>query len=68
ASVADTAIIPIQDYLNLGKEGRMNVPSTTGNNWIWRMRREDLNAKLLKKIKTFTDLYGRSVSRQKTDI
>lgn len=68
SSVADTAIIPMQDYLNLGSEGRMNVPSTTGNNWVWRMRRQDLNARLAKKIKTFTDLYGRSVKRQKTDI
>jgi hypothetical protein len=32
------------------------------------MRRQDLNARLAKKIKTFTDLYGRSVKRQKTDI
>ncbi len=36
-SVADTAIIPMQDYLNLGDEARINMPSTMGTNWKWRM-------------------------------
>ncbi len=38
-SVADTCIIPMQDYLNLGDEARINTPSTTGGNWVWRMKR-----------------------------
>lgn len=37
ASAAQTVIIPIQDYLLLGDEGRINTPSTLGNNWIWRI-------------------------------
>jgi 4-alpha-glucanotransferase len=57
--VADTAIIPMQDWLSLGVEARMNIPSTTGNNWKWRMVKEDLNENLLKKMKSFTLLYGR---------
>jgi 4-alpha-glucanotransferase len=57
--IADTAIIPMQDYLSLGSEARMNIPSTTGNNWRWRMSEDDLNNLLLKKIKSFTLLYGR---------
>ena len=58
-SVADTAIIPIQDYLGLGDEGRMNVPSTTGNNWRWRLKSSELTKELKNKIKSFTLLYGR---------
>ncbi|HAX02325.1 MAG: 4-alpha-glucanotransferase [Tenericutes bacterium GWC2_34_14] len=57
--VADTAIIPMQDWLSLGMEARMNIPSTTGNNWKWRMVNEDLNENLLNKMKSFTLLYGR---------
>lgn len=36
-SAADTAIIPIQDYLGLGNEARINEPSTLGDNWKWRL-------------------------------
>jgi 4-alpha-glucanotransferase len=35
-SVANMAIIPLQDLLRLGPEARMNIPGTTGNNWEWR--------------------------------
>ena len=38
ASVADTVIIPMQDYLGLGSEARINTPSTLGRNWQWRMK------------------------------
>ncbi|MFP4187170.1 MAG: 4-alpha-glucanotransferase [Acholeplasmataceae bacterium] len=58
-SVSDTAIIPIQDYLNLGEEGRMNHPSTLGNNWRWRLVESDLTTGVKKKIRYFTELYGR---------
>ncbi len=37
ASVADTAIFPIQDYLGLGREAKINSPSTIGDNWKWRL-------------------------------
>lgn len=37
ASVADTAIFPMQDVLGLGSEARMNMPSTTSGNWRWRL-------------------------------
>ncbi len=36
-SRADTVVIPMQDYLELGKEARINIPSTLGINWKWRM-------------------------------
>ena len=35
-SVADQAIFPLQDFMNLGAEHRMNIPGTSSNNWLWR--------------------------------
>ena len=55
-SVADTCIVPIQDYLGLGEEARMNFPSTTGNNWKWRVGKEELTKQLAKKILRLTKL------------
>ncbi|WP_025724820.1 4-alpha-glucanotransferase [Acholeplasma granularum] len=60
ATVAKDAIIPMQDYLNLGKEARFNIPSTLGGNWVWRLQKGQLDLKLKNKIKSFTHLYGRS--------
>lgn len=59
ASVSDTVIIQMQDYLELGKEGRMNTPSTIGENWKWRMKKGALTKRLAKKIEDITVLYGR---------
>ena len=33
ASVGDMAIVPMQDLIGIGSEGRMNTPSTLGGNW-----------------------------------
>ena len=38
ASVADMAIVPVQDILGLDMHARMNTPSTTEGNWCWRLR------------------------------
>ena len=38
ASVANTAIVPLQDLLGLGTEARMNLPNSTVGNWSWRFR------------------------------
>jgi 4-alpha-glucanotransferase len=59
SAVADLAVIPLQDYLGLGNEGRMNTPSTQGNNWQWRMKDGDATAELAAKIGKLTALYGR---------
>lgn len=58
-SVADYAIIPMQDYLGLGSEGRMNTPSTLGGNWTWRMNQGSLEDELALKIRNMIHLYGR---------
>ena len=58
-SVADLCIIPLQDYLCLGAEARINTPSTLGGNWVWRMKKEQLDETLVQKIYKVTKLYGR---------
>lgn len=59
ASVADTAIIPVQDYLGLGSEARVNIPSTLGTNWKWRLKKGALTDELAAQIKQMSKLYGR---------
>lgn len=59
ASVADTAIIPIQDYLELGAEARVNEPSTLGDNWHWRLLKGEIDGELAVRIKTLSGLHGR---------
>ena len=46
SSCADTAIIPMQDYLELDSSARINTPSTLGCNWKWRMDKDALDPKL----------------------
>jgi 4-alpha-glucanotransferase len=58
-SVADTAIIPMQDYLGLGSSARINTPSTLGGNWCWRMKPDAYTKNLAETIKEMTVLYGR---------
>ena len=57
--VSDMAIIPMQDYLGLGSEARINTPSTLGDNWKWRMVQGQLGEELALKIYDTCKLYGR---------
>ena len=59
ASCADTCIIPMQDYLGLGNEARINTPSTTGGNWVWRMDKKAFTKSLARRMKNITELYSR---------
>ncbi len=59
ASVADTAIMQMQDILELGSESRMNTPSTPQGNWQWRMKKGAVTKTLEKKLSALTKLYGR---------
>ncbi len=63
ASIADTAIVQMQDLLELGSEARMNIPSTLGGNWQWRMSADALTDKLSKEIYELTRIYGRLPKR-----
>lgn len=58
-SIADVAITTMQDFLNLGNEARINLPSTLGTNWKWRVDESSLNEELSTKIYKFTKMFGR---------
>ena len=58
-SVAATVIIPLQDFLELGAEARMNTPSVAFGNWEWRVAAGQLTADLSAKIANLTRVYGR---------
>ncbi|NET73513.1 MAG: 4-alpha-glucanotransferase, partial [Sphaerospermopsis sp. SIO1G2] len=59
-SVANQAIIPLQDVLGLGTEARMNYPSTAEGNWEWRYQDGVLTEDLGGRLKNITQLYGRA--------
>lgn len=59
SSVAMFAVAPMQDVLSLGGEARMNYPSRLGGNWEWRMREENLNDLLAKRLQEINYLYQR---------
>jgi 4-alpha-glucanotransferase len=58
-SVADYAITPLQDVLDLGGEARMNFPGQAGGNWTWRFRDDMLRPEILDRLAGLTELYGR---------
>jgi 4-alpha-glucanotransferase len=49
-SQARLAIVPMQDYLGLGSESRLNIPGTTSNNWCWRVAEEQLSPEFCKSV------------------
>jgi len=53
-------VIPVQDYLGLCGEARINVPSTLGKNWRCRMVSGDITEELVEKCRKITRLYGRA--------
>ena len=59
ASPARLAVIPVQDYLGLGTEARINEPSTLGKNWKWRLLPGEVNEELLEKCRRMAKIYGR---------
>ena len=59
SSAAVFSIAPMQDFLNLGSEARMNYPSRLGGNWEWRIQEGDLSPALLDRIKELNYLYSR---------
>jgi 4-alpha-glucanotransferase len=59
ASVADTAVIPMQDLLDLGNEARMNLPGKLGGNWQWRATRAAFTPESAAELKRLATLYGR---------
>jgi 4-alpha-glucanotransferase len=60
SSVANTAIVPLQDLLGLGTEARMNLPNSTKGNWTWRFKAGALSEKIGNRLRDLTDWYGRA--------
>ena len=60
ASVANTAIIPMQDLLGLGAEARMNRPATIEGNWEWRLLPEQITPSLVAGLLKLTEFHGRA--------
>lgn len=60
ASIADTAIVPLQDLLDLGSEARMNRPGAPEGNWRWRVLAEQLTPAVAARLAELTWLYGRT--------
>jgi 4-alpha-glucanotransferase len=61
ASVARTAIVPMQDILGLAAESRMNTPASTQNNWLWRIQPHQLKNEYVRRLHEMAAFYGRSL-------
>jgi 4-alpha-glucanotransferase len=59
ASVAKTALVPLQDVLGLGSGARMNLPGTVSGNWRWRYKANSLTMEVREKLLALTLLYDR---------
>jgi 4-alpha-glucanotransferase len=60
ASVATLAIVPLQDLLGLGSEGRLNTPGTAQGNWGWKLTPQALGPELAQRCAALNQLYGRA--------
>ncbi|RYZ24468.1 MAG: malto-oligosyltrehalose synthase [Chitinophagaceae bacterium] len=60
SSVAQTAILPVQDLLGLDERSRMNTPASANGNWGWRLLPGQLQKDLAQRLRTWTELYNRT--------
>ncbi|MEI7770609.1 MAG: 4-alpha-glucanotransferase [Chloroflexales bacterium] len=67
-SVADIAVVPLQDILRIGSAGRMNTPGRPDGNWGWRFRADALNDGLAFGVRLLTTAYGRCGSRSSAEV
>ena len=65
SSVSFIAVIPMQDVLSLGGKARMNMPSTLGGNWQWRMKAGAFTQARQKRLFKLAKLYGRLPKEKK---
>ena len=59
ASSSKIAIAPMQDYLGLGSEARLNIPGTTSNNWRWRALEAQFSGERLARVRTMVQAASR---------
>ena len=64
ASSATYAVAPMQDFLSLGSEARMNMPGRAGGNWTWRVQSEMLSEQLSARIREMNYLYSRLLGHE----
>ena len=62
SSVANTAVVPLQDVLGLGSSARMNLPASERGNWQWRFKKGALTKKISERLLELSELYGRRQS------
>lgn len=67
-SVASMAIIPMQDFLSLGSEDRMNTPGTIENNWTWQFRWDQMTPEITEKIAGLVQISGRSNTQKSASL
>jgi 4-alpha-glucanotransferase len=60
---AQLAIVPMQDYLGLGSEARINTPGTLGGNWRWRVLDSQLTTEVCDNVAELVHASGRELSR-----
>lgn len=58
-SVANTALVPVQDVIGLGSRARMNLPGRPWGNWKWRLVEGQLTSQHQARLKEFTRVYDR---------
>ncbi|QDT06803.1 4-alpha-glucanotransferase [Rubripirellula lacrimiformis] len=61
-SASDTAIVPIQDFLGLGNEAKMNMPGKADGNWAWRLTPGMITDDLADRIREMTQSSNRMAS------
>ena len=59
-SRAKLCIVPVQDWLGLDDSARINIPSTSGINWKWRLQKNQFSSELVKEIYEMTKIFGRT--------
>lgn len=67
-SVASMAIIPMQDFLSLGSEDRMNTPGTIEKNWTWQFRWDQMTPEITEKIANLIKNSGRNNTQESASL
>ena len=58
-SPANTCILTMQDLIGLGTQARMNIPSTVGENWKWRVTKDQITSEIAEWLRRYTEIYCR---------
>jgi 4-alpha-glucanotransferase len=62
-SVANTAVVPMQDLFGLGNEARMNLPASSSGNWSWQCLEDDFSEEIANRLGELTEIYGRNIQQ-----